>query len=229
MRNSWMIRMVFCTLAALILAAPAIAYENVTAVEAYEMTVTGQANLVDVRTLEEAYWVGSPANMAGDPIAYLIPWEFITMNSDGTHTKTLNEAFGATIQALFPELDTPLIMMCRSGHRSTAAAQYLEDLGYTQIYELDNAADEALNGRGGRGGFQGTSYSNAFAGYRGYPGRLPLHTCSEIGLVWGENKLTTETTTGPMNPESSVSWIDSGLPITQSLDADLIFVSVPTE
>lgn len=229
MRCSLMTRTLILTVAAVIIAAPAIAYENVTAVEAYEMTVTGQANLLDIRTLEEAYWVGSPANMAGDAIAYLIPWQFMTMNPDGTKTKIFNEDFTAIIQALFPDLDTPLILMCRSGGRSTDAGDLLEDLGYTQIYELDNAAKESLNGRGGRGGFQGTSYSNAFAGYRGYAGRLPLHTCSEIGVVWGQNKLTTETTTGPVNPEASVSWTDSGLPMTQSLNADLIFVSVPTK
>ena len=229
MRCSLMTRTLILTVAAVIIAAPAIAYENVTAVEAYEMTVTGQANLIDTRTLEEAYWVGSPANMAGEAIAYLIPWQFMTMNPDGTKTKQDNEDFAATIQALFPDLDAPLILMCRSGGRSTHAGNLLDSLGYTQIYELDNAAKEALNGSGGRGGFQGTSYSNAFAGYRGYAGRLPLHTCSEISVVWGQNKLTTETTTGPVNPEASVSWTDSGLPMTQSLNADLIFVSAPTE
>lgn len=229
MRCSLMTRALILTVAAVIFAAPGFAYENVTAVEAYELTVTGQANLIDVRTLEEAYWVGSPADTQGDAIAYLIPWEFMTMNSDGTKTKVFNEDFVATIQALFPDLDTPLILMCRSGGRSTHAGHLLDDLGYTRIYELDNAAKEALNGSGGRGGFEGTSYSSAFDGYRGYAGRLPLHTCSEIGINWGENKLTTETTTGPVNPEASVSWKDSGLPMTQSLNPDLIFVTVPTE
>lgn len=203
-------------------AATAMAYENVTAVEAYEMVVTGQANLVDTRSLEEAYWVGSPANAQGEAIAYIIPWKFYTMNPDGSRTGETNPDFDALIQQTFPELDTPIILMCRSGGRSTDAALHLESLGYTNIYELDNGALEAVNGSGGRGGFQGSSYHGAQNGYRGYPGRLPTHSCDELNVVWGQNKLTSETTSGPINPQSSVSWMDAGLPVTQSLNSDLI-------
>ena len=52
------------------------AYNLVTAQEAFDMVSAGEASLIDVRTLEEYVFVGSPAlEGGGDPIAYLIEWE----------------------------------------------------------------------------------------------------------------------------------------------------------
>ena len=119
------------------------------------------------------------------------------------------------LQEFGDDRDQALIMMCRSGGRSTAAANHLESIGFTKVYELDNALKEAENGKGGRGGFQGTSYGSDYDGYRGCPARLP-HNQSP-------NKVTVQTSTDRIrNPESSVSWMDTGLPITQDLTKAVI-------
>ena len=72
----------------------AAAVEQITAQEAYDMVNSGQATLIDVRTLEECYWVGSPALVpGGDPIAVVIPWQIITIDNSGTVTKEENPDF----------------------------------------------------------------------------------------------------------------------------------------
>jgi rhodanese-related sulfurtransferase len=196
----------------------AIAFENVTAQEAYDMVNSGQATLIDVRTLEEVVWVGSPALVSGgDPIAYLIPWKFWTgVDENGKSTYIMNYDFDELVlQEFGDDKDKALITMCRSGKRCTAAAKQLELLGFTNVYELDNALKEEENSEGGRGGFEGTNYSNTYDGYRGHPERLP-----ENNSPW---KITVETVTEDINnAEDSVSWKDTGLPITQKVDPDLI-------
>lgn len=194
----------------------ATAFENVTAQEAYDMVNSGQATLIDVRTLEEVVWVGSPALVpGGSPIAYLIPLKFWTgVDEEGKSNYTPNKDFDDLVEQEFSK-DQVLITMCLTGKRGTAAAQRLEKLDFTNVYELDNALKEEENGYGGCGGFQGTNYSNTYDGYRGHPERLP-----ENNSPW---KITVETVTEDINnAEDSVSWKDTGLPITQAVEPDLI-------
>ena len=195
----------------------AAAVEQITAQEAYDMVNSGQATLIDLRTLEECYWVGSPALVpGGDPIAVVIPWQIITIDNSGTVTKEYNSDFDTLVwQEFGDDKDQALIVICRSGKRSTAAAEELEQLGFTNLYEIDNYLREKEDNVGGRGGFQGTSYKNTYDGYRGHPERLP-----ENNSVW---KITVETYTEDINnTEDSVSWMDTGLPITQKIDPYLI-------
>ena len=145
-----------CLLAAMALCAPLTilekveAYENVTAQEAYNMVAAGEAVMLDVRSLEELHWVGSPSLVpGGDPICYAIPWEFYTINADGSVLTLKNLDFDDLVSQTFPNLDRPIITICRSGGRSSSAADRLEALGYANVYEVDNAL------KNGRGGFQG--------------------------------------------------------------------------
>lgn len=190
------------------------AFNQITAQEAYDMltidvgVVTTDVDgpklkedksfLIDVRTLEECYWVGSPADANGNPIAYNFPYKLWTSRIDCETGKpilrTVERLFGFFIRRTFPDKDTRLILMCRSGKRTDDAAEYLKTtLGYNNIYEIDRSD------KTGRGGFQGSSKSSppGFEGYRGWPGRSV--------------------------PEESVSWMDTGLPITQTLNCDLIW------
>jgi rhodanese-related sulfurtransferase len=196
----------------------AAAFEQITAQEAYDMVNSGQATLIDVRTLQEAVWVGSPALVpGGNPIAYLIPWQFWTgVDENGISTYEPNDVFNELIEQTFgDDKGQALITMCRSGHRSTYAAERLEELGYTNVYEIDNPLKEISNHLGGNGGFQGSDYKGAYDGYRGYPDRLPVNS-----NPW---KITVETKTYKINnPDDSVSWIDTGLPVTQKIDLDKI-------
>lgn len=200
----------------------AFAYENITAEEAYDMVNNGEAIMIDVRTLEECLWVGMP-NVA-DGGLYIIPWLTVTIKPNGTVDPSpppLNPDFKDLVDQEFGnDRNQALITMCRSGGRSTAAANAMEELGFTNVYEVDNALKEAENGTGGRGGFQGTSYGGDYDGYRGYPARLSHNQSPK--------KVTVQTSTDRIrNPESSVSWMDTGLPITQDLSKAIIPVLSP--
>ena len=193
----------------------AAAFENVTSQEAYEMVNSGQAILIDVRTLEEGYWVGMPDVVAGG--LYVIPWLTRTIAPDGTVTTDPNPDFNNLVEKAFQDKDQALITMCRSGGRSTYAAERLEGLAYTNVYEIDNPLREQSNYPGGSGGFQGTSYSGAYDGYRGYPKRLPSNR--------NPHRTTVETDADKVNNSNdSVSWMDTDLPMTQ----DLSRATIPT-
>ncbi|MGA1791555.1 MAG: rhodanese-like domain-containing protein [bacterium] len=192
------------------------AYDLITAQEAYNMVSGGQASMIDVRTLEEYLFVGSPAlEPGGDPIAYLISWKvFKGMNEDGTKKLIDNPDFDALVEQTFGEdKDQPLILMCACGIRSTFAAERLESLGYTEVYEIDNNLKESAAYPGGIGGFEGAGYNNAYGGYTGYPGRLD----------GGSLGITLETVSLDIDNENdSVSWMDTGLPVTKKADPDKI-------
>jgi len=208
------------------------AYETLTAQEAYNMLDPGNsgynpdARLVDVRTTEEYVWVGTCALPDGTT-PYNIPWKIWAYQfSDAGEGKvkaggiTVEKLFLHFIKKTFPE-GTTLILMCRSGHRSTFGAQYLEEQlgeGYYTIYEIDNPLMNADNGKGGSGGFQGGSGVDPNSnGYRGYPGRLPFcsatsgHPCVAVAT----SDITDKT--------DSDSWMDTGLPMTQKVDRDRIW------
>ncbi|MDL2123581.1 MAG: hypothetical protein LWX51_10965 [Deltaproteobacteria bacterium] len=194
------------------------AFDQISAQNAYDMVVTKDVGvvttdlggpklkevepaLIDIRTLAECSWVGSPADENGNPIAVNFPYKLWTHRIDCETRKpilrTVKHLFGFLIRRTFPDKDTPLMLMCRSGKRSDEAAKYLETtLGYNNVYEIDIQGE---NGGPGRGGFQGSSKSSpsGFGGYRGWPGRC--------------------------DPSDSVSWMDTGLPITQKLDCSKIW------
>jgi len=106
-------------------------------------------------------------------VSYNVPVEYV----DGqTGVKTLNPLFGKQLDAIVRENGADrIIFYCRSGQRSSIGCYYkfcpFEQLfpgilGMQMIaYEVESAITN------GRGGFQGTDYSNAFLGYRGFPGR----------------------------------------------------------
>ncbi|MBU0944519.1 MAG: hypothetical protein KJ804_13185 [Proteobacteria bacterium] len=192
------------------------AFENITAQEAYDMVDEGEAILIDVRTLEEVVWVGSPALEAGgDPIAYLIPWKFWTgVDATGNSTYEINEEFLAIVKQEFAT-DQALITMCRSGKRSTLAAELLETEGFTNVYEIDNALKQEDPDANAHGGFEGSNYGNDYNGYRGYPERLlKSNSPRQFDVV--------TVTEDIKNAEDSVSWKDRGLPTTQKVDLSLI-------
>ena len=190
------------------------AFTQITAQKAYEM-VTNDVNvvttdlsgpklkevkpvLIDIRTRAECSWVGIPADANGNPIAYNIPYKLWTHRIDRETGKpiltTVKHLFGFLIRHTFPNKNTRLVLMCRSGKRTDEAAEYLETtLGYNNIYEIDRSD------KTGHGGFQGSSKSSPsdVVGYRGWPGRC--------------------------DPNESVSWMDTGLPITQELDCSKIW------
>ena len=114
------------------------------------------------------------------PIAINIP--YMTWDDD-TCQKMPNNNFIYDIEGLANEDIEVIIMMCRSGKRSTTAE--FDFSLFTAVYEIDQP-----DGKNGRGGFQGTGYDDTYNGYRGFPGRKTFY-----------------------QEHGSVSWSDAGLPI----------------
>ena len=89
-------------------------YQQITHEEAKNMMDTQEAIVLDVREQDEF-------DAGHIPGAVLLPV--------GTITKD-------TAAAVIPELDSVVLVYCRSGNRSKKASQALVDLGYTGIYEF---------------------------------------------------------------------------------------------
>ena len=105
---------------------------NIDAVTAYRMTTSQKVPLVDVRTVQEYQLVGHA------PSAYSIP-AFVWGKWDEKKKAFGNDPnpdFVKQFSALFPDKKAPVIVMCRSGHRSGKAIKLLADAGYTNLYQM---------------------------------------------------------------------------------------------
>ena len=89
-------------------------YQQITQEAAKEMMDTQEVLILDVREQHEY-------DSGHIPGAVLLPV--------GTITKD-------TAVAVIDDLDTVVLVYCRSGNRSKTASQALVDLGYTNIYEF---------------------------------------------------------------------------------------------
>ena len=94
------------------------AYQKISAEEAYEMMVSQEVVVVDVRTREE-YDGGHIEN------AVLVP----------------NENIGSEMPEALPDKEAPLLVYCRSGRRSKDAAEKLLALGYQSVYDFGGVID----------------------------------------------------------------------------------------
>ena len=94
------------------------AYHKLSAEEAYEMMVSQEVVIVDVRTPEE-YDGGHIPN------AILVP----------------NESIGDDMPEALPDKEATLLIYCRSGRRSKDAAQKLLALGYQSVYDFGGVID----------------------------------------------------------------------------------------
>lgn len=119
----------------------------VDAPEAYAMwqKAPGKITIVDVRTPEEYDLVGHPAMAPNIPS---LVWTGVFDVQRKAYTLAENPRFVEAMKARFKPGDA-LILMCRSGHRSAAAAQRLIKAGFTNVYSMvdgfegDAVADKA--------------------------------------------------------------------------------------
>ena len=89
-------------------------YQQITQEEAKNMMDTQEVVILDVREQDEY-------DSGHIPGAVLLPV--------GTITKD-------TAAAVIPELDSVVLVYCRSGNRSKTASQALVELGYPNVYEF---------------------------------------------------------------------------------------------
>ena len=94
-------------------------YQQITQEEAKEMMDTQEVVILDVREQHEY-------DSGHIPGAVLLPVGTIAED---------------TAAAVIDELDTVVLVYCRSGNRSKTASQALADLGYTNVYEFGGIND----------------------------------------------------------------------------------------
>ena len=100
------------------------------------------AVLVDVRTAIEHSFVGHPLG------AVNIAWkEFPGMQN--------NEQFVSQVESLVADKNVPILLLCRSGVRSVAAAKALEQSGYQRLINIEEGFEGALDENKHRGNIDG--------------------------------------------------------------------------
>jgi len=106
----------------------------VTSKEAYDRWSADKdgVKILDCRTPEEYMYVGHA------PMAYNIPSKFITHDFNAEKKEYAmkdNEAFVSMVKSVFKPGDV-IMVMCRSGHRSSASANKLTEAGFTKVYNI---------------------------------------------------------------------------------------------
>ncbi len=105
------------------------------------------AVMIDVRTAIEHTFVGHP------PAAIHIAWkEFPGMQ--------LNEQFVTQVEEKVIDKRVPVLLLCRSGVRSVAAAKALEAAGYQTVINIVEGFEGALDDAKHRGNREGWRFHN---------------------------------------------------------------------
>lgn len=110
---------------------------------AWQWVQAGNAVLVDVRTDAERAWVGQ---VPGAKVVAWKQWPQMLMNPD----------FDTQLQAVVPS-GSKVLLLCRSGVRSVAAAQRATELGL-QAYSILEGFEGDLDANGQRGKHNGWRY-----------------------------------------------------------------------
>lgn len=102
------------------------------------------ARLVDVRTQAEWAYVGVPDLSVLEKQPLLVSWQLFP-------SMTRNDAFAAQVEAQGVRKDDAVLLICRSGVRSKAAAELLTALGYTRCYNVSDGFEGPHDDRRHRG------------------------------------------------------------------------------
>lgn len=109
--------------------------------EAWALFQTAQVVIVDVRTNEERKFVGYVEDTVH------IPWATGTaLNRNPRFAKELETKVGK---------DKIILLLCRSGKRSAAAANVAFNAGFENIYNIDQGFEGDLDENNHRGSFNG--------------------------------------------------------------------------
>jgi len=117
--------------------------ENLVPQEAWNVLQRNAAAvLVDVRTKVEHAFVGHP------PGAVHIAWK-------EAPDWQVNSQFVAEVKKVAPEVNAPVLLLCRSGQRSVDAAKALENAGYQHLVNIVDGFEGPLDEHKHRGNLGG--------------------------------------------------------------------------
>jgi len=110
--------------------------------DAYQFTTENKDKVLflDVRTKEEVQFLGM-ATVADANVPYMQNSDFFDWNDKGRNFKLIpNSNFSIEVERRLTAKgltkDDTVIVMCRSGDRSSQAANLLTDLGYKKVYSV---------------------------------------------------------------------------------------------
>lgn len=122
---------------------------EVSAAEAWQRLKTDpKAQLLDVRTVAEWNFVGLADLSSLGRQVHCIEWQ-------GFPTGARNPAFVAEAGQALSDKDAPVLVMCRSGARSRAAAIALTQAGYRQAINIADGFEGDMDEEGHRGNRNG--------------------------------------------------------------------------
>lgn len=106
------------------------------------------AVLIDVRTDAELTYVGLPnlRDIGKEPLT--IPWKVFP-------SMAVNPTFVEDVEAACVEKDDTIVLLCRSGQRSAAAAQALTEAGFRRCYNIAEGFEGDKDSSGRRGSLGG--------------------------------------------------------------------------
>ncbi len=117
--------------------------ENLNPQQAWDLQKQNpKAVLIDVRTKMEHLFVGHP------PSAIHIPWK-------ESQDWQINSYFVNQVRLVIEDLNTPILLLCRSGHRSLEAAVALENAGYSHLFNIVDGFEGSLDNNNQRGNLNG--------------------------------------------------------------------------
>ncbi|MEM8751149.1 MAG: rhodanese-like domain-containing protein [Pseudomonadota bacterium] len=131
-----------------------------------------QIVLIDVRDPIEISFVGHPKPMDGNIPLRTVSREFNP--GSGTYKMVSNAGFVADVDALMQRLgfskDHPVIVSCRSGPRSAAAARMLHAAGYKQVWNQVEGFEGSIDAETGARSRNGWRNAGLPWSYRIAPG-----------------------------------------------------------
>lgn len=121
--------------------------ENLSPEQSWElMQNTPDAVLIDVRTKVEHGFVGRPLNAVHVPWKEAPDWQ-------------LNPDFIAQVKRAVRNTSNPVLLLCRSGVRSLAAAEALQKAGFTHLINILGGFEGDLDENKHRGNLGGWRFS----------------------------------------------------------------------
>ena len=112
-----------------------------------------KAQLVDVRTMAEWNFVGLPDLSSLSRKTHCVEWQSFP-------TGARNPGFVSEASQVLADKTAPVLLLCRSGARSRAAAIALTQAGFTQAFNIAGGFEGDMDGEGHRGTSEGWKAAN---------------------------------------------------------------------
>ncbi|OJT94852.1 MAG: sulfurtransferase [Alphaproteobacteria bacterium 65-7] len=111
-----------------------------------------RAQLVDVRTIAEWNFVGLPDLSGLGRRVHCVEWQGFP---GGAQNPAFVEQAAQAVRTAGATQDTPVLLLCRSGARSRAAAMALTAAGFTQAFNIASGFEGDPDEQGHRGTING--------------------------------------------------------------------------